>query len=262
MAIVQQTSHAGEWVGPIVGRRAELEAARQLLRELSNGPAHLVYEGPAGIGKSTVWAAALAIARNEGATVLVTRPSTGDTAVPWAGLSDLLGPVGPEVMAPLPEPQRRAVEIALSQREPESSPLDELSVRLGTLAVLQALAGGGPLVLAIDDLQWLDTATTGVLAFALKRVAPASVGLLAALRVAAGDPLADAGPTEVGENQLLAALHDDTITRLGVRTTHRGPAARHRPRPAGRRRFARRRRRDLPDQRRKPAVRDRARPLG
>jgi DNA-binding CsgD family transcriptional regulator len=214
MAIVHRTSQAGDWVGPIVGRRAELDAARQFLGDLSNGPAHLVYEGPAGIGKSTVWAAALGLARNEVSAVLVTRPSTGDTAVPWAGLSDLLGSVGPDTLASLPEPQRRAIEIALSRREPEANPLDELSVRLGTLAILQALAGGGPLVLAIDDLQWLDSATSGVLAFALRRVAPARVGLLAAHRVAAGDPLADAQPAAA--DPLLAAMHDDSVTRVIV----------------------------------------------
>ena len=93
--------------------------------------------------------------------MLVTQPSTGDADVPWAGLSDLLGAVGPEAMSELPEPQRRAIEIALSRREPDTSPLDELSVRLGTRAVLQTLAEAEPLVVAIDDLQWLDAATTG-----------------------------------------------------------------------------------------------------
>ena len=216
MVIVQRTSHAGEWVAPVVGRRAELEVARQFLGGLSNGSAHLVFEGPAGIGKSTVWAAALGLARNDGAIVLVTRPSNADTAVPWAGLSDLLGSVEPTTLAALPEPQRRAVEIALSRREPDAGPFDELSVRLGTLAVLHALAGDGPVILAIDDLQWLDSATSGVLAFALKRVAPARVGLLAAHRVAAGDPLADAGSAGGAKIQLLAALHDDSLTRAAI----------------------------------------------
>jgi DNA-binding CsgD family transcriptional regulator/Tfp pilus assembly protein PilF len=216
MAIVQRTSHAGEWVGPVVGRRAELDAARQLLGDLSNGAAHLVFEGPAGIGKSTVWAAAVGLAKSEGATVLVSRPATGDAALPWAGLSDLLGSVAPDAIGELPEPQRRAVEVALARREPETAPLDELGVRLGTLAILQALATDRPVVVAIDDVQWLDAATAGVLAFALKRVEPARVGLVAAQRVAAGDPLADAESGEGLSSALLGALHDSGLTKVRV----------------------------------------------
>jgi DNA-binding CsgD family transcriptional regulator len=216
MTIVRHTSHKGEWVGPVVGRRAELDAVRQQLGDLSNGPAHLVFEGPAGIGKSTVWAAAVGLARSEGATVLATRPSIGDATVPWAGLSDLLGETSADALAGLTDPQRRAIEIVLSRREPESSPLDELSVRLGVRAMLQALAGAAPLVLAIDDLQWLDAATTSVLAFALKRVEPARVGLLGGLRVSAGDPLAEAERGGTSDNELVAALRDDAVTRVRV----------------------------------------------
>jgi DNA-binding CsgD family transcriptional regulator len=216
MAIVQRTSHTGEWVGPVVGRRAELDAARQLLGDLSNGPAHLVFEGPAGIGKSTVWAAAVGLAKSEGATVLVSRPATGDAAVPWAGLSDLLGTIASDAIGGLPEPQRRAVEVALARREPETTPLDELGVRLGTRAILQALASERPVVVAIDDAQWLDAASAGVLAFALKRVEPARVGLVAAQRVAAGDPLAESESAEGPQSALLSALQDSGLTKVRV----------------------------------------------
>ena len=206
MTIVQRTSHTGEWVGPLVGRRVQMDAVRQFLSELPSGPSHLVLEGPAGIGKSTIWAAALGAARSNGHAVLATRPAAGDASVPWAGLSDLLGTVAATTLDALPEPQRRALDIALARREPDSSPLDELSVRLATVGVLSGLSESGPVVVAVDDLQWLDAASTGVLAFALRRVG-GRVGLLASYRTA-GDPLGDAAePTrDPGKDPVIEAL--------------------------------------------------------
>ena len=76
------------------------------------------------------------------------------------------------------------------------------------LACLRGCLSEGPVLVAIDDVQWLDEASLDALAFALRRVAggPLSV-LLAARTGAAADPLtAGAPPPSAGWRELLAAV--------------------------------------------------------
>lgn len=56
----------------------------------------------------------------------------------------------------MPEPQRRALAIALVKVEPGPDGLDQRAVAAACLSVLRTLSAAGPVVVAIDDLQWLD----------------------------------------------------------------------------------------------------------
>ena len=69
-----------------------------------------------------------------------------------------------------PRPQQRALDAALFRTEVEGSPPDQRAVSLATLAVLRALAGSSPVIIAIDDIQWLDAASVRVLSFAARRL--------------------------------------------------------------------------------------------
>ena len=73
-------------------------------------PVVVVVEGPAGIGKTTRWLAAVDDARRRGYRVLLARPAEAEQQLSYVALTDLLGGVEAEVLATLPEPQRRAVE--------------------------------------------------------------------------------------------------------------------------------------------------------
>ena len=89
----------------------------------------------------------------------------------------------------MPAPQRRALEVALLRREPEQTGVDQLAVSLATLQVLRTLAADAPVVVGIDDLQWLDGATTRVLAFVLRRLGDERLGLVVSVRAEHADRL-------------------------------------------------------------------------
>jgi tetratricopeptide (TPR) repeat protein len=173
----------------VLGRQAELEQLTAMLDAVVAGPRAVVVEGPAGIGKTTVWQAALQAARTRSFTVLAARATQTEATLPFAGLIDLLEGVPEAGLSELPAPQRRALEVALLRREPEQTGVDQLAVSLATLQVLRAVAADAPVVVGIDDLQWLDGATARVLAFALRRLGDERLGLVVSVRAEHADRL-------------------------------------------------------------------------
>ena len=120
----------------------------------------VVLEGEAGLGKTTLFEAAL---RETSARVLRCRPAPAETQLAFAALTDLLADVP---LPELPGPQRRALEVALQRRGAGAVPPDVRAIAGGFLGTLRALE---PVVVAIDDAQWLDAPSRGVLEFALRR---------------------------------------------------------------------------------------------
>ena len=88
----------------------------------------------------------------------------------FVGLADLIGGVVPDVLPQLPRPQRRALEAALALSESEGPPAEEGVVAFAFLSTLRKLAVGNRLLLAIDDVQWLDAPSLAMLRFALPRL--------------------------------------------------------------------------------------------
>jgi DNA-binding CsgD family transcriptional regulator len=166
----------------VVGRERELEAAAQLLESLEGGAAALVFEGEPGIGKTTVLAEAVGRAPDH-CLVLSARPTKAEAQLAFAGLSDLLQPVVDRVLPDLPEPQRRAIAVALLREEPGPSGLDQRAVCAATLSVMRALSEEAPVVIAIDDVQWLDRSSARVLEFVVRRIEALPVGIVACERV-------------------------------------------------------------------------------
>ena len=74
----------------IVGREEELSSLQAFVDQARHGPATLVVEGVAGIGKSTLWEAGVEHARAQGLTVLSSRPAEAERALGHVGLVDLL----------------------------------------------------------------------------------------------------------------------------------------------------------------------------
>ena len=147
-------------------------------------------EGVPGIGKTTLWRDALDSARRRGYRVLVTAPGEPDSMLAFAGLGDLLEGDLDLAQAGLPDPQRNALAAALSlDGGSEAGSPDPLALPRAVRTVLRSIAANGPLVVAIDDEQWLDRASARVLAFALCRLRDDPVCVLLTRRVQSGGAL-------------------------------------------------------------------------
>src|SRR5581483_3846693 len=147
-------------------------------------PSALVLEGEAGIGKTTLFDAGLAAARQRGFAVISCRPAESEIQLAFAGLSDLLGPVLDDFLPGLPGPQRRAIRVALLLEESSGPPPDQRAVAAATLGALRLLARERRLLVAVDDAQWLDPSSAAAVGFAARRLGDASVALLVATRAA------------------------------------------------------------------------------
>jgi DNA-binding CsgD family transcriptional regulator len=172
---------APETTAAIVGRERELEAIDRLLAADGAGPAALVLDGEAGIGKTTVWDEGVARAQRLGYLTLTCRPAESEADLPFGALGDLLDGAPAEAAGSLAEPQRAALDAALL-RAPATAPLDRLAVSRACLEVLRGLAAAGPLLVAVDDVQWLDAPTASALEFALRRLDAPSARILVARR--------------------------------------------------------------------------------
>ena len=151
-------------------RLAEWRRVREFALSAGNSPAVLALQGEAGAGKSTLWRGGVAAAREAGRRVLRTEPSASEADMSFAGLSDLLSEVLPEVAADMPAPQLEALEVALLLRASGPQPPTAHAVGLATLAALRACASTGQVLIAIDDVQWLDDASIEALTFAFRRI--------------------------------------------------------------------------------------------
>ncbi len=105
----------------IIGRAAELSGFEGFLRDIEDGPTAVLLEGEVGIGKTVLWKEGLAAAAARSYQVLACRPIEAETQLAYAALGDLLAEVPDELLGELPEPQRRALEVALLRREPVGS---------------------------------------------------------------------------------------------------------------------------------------------
>jgi DNA-binding CsgD family transcriptional regulator len=175
--------------GEVVGRDAELAAITRFLGIPPAGCAGLLLAGEAGIGKSTVWTHAVEAARSRALHVLACRCAQPEAKLSFSALGDLLGPVLDEGALRLPPPQAKALDVAMLRADPVDDALDTRAVCLGVLSALRELSASGGLLLAIDDIQWLDAGTAGILQFALRRLETEPVAVVASLRRPSGDGL-------------------------------------------------------------------------
>src|SRR6516162_10962596 len=105
-------------VTALIGRDEALGAIRGFLEAVDRGPAALVLSGEAGIGKTVLWEEGLALAEAGHCRVLSCRGIGAEAALSFAGLSDLLASVMPEVADSLLLLRRQALEVALLLADP------------------------------------------------------------------------------------------------------------------------------------------------
>ena len=171
----------------LIGRDDEVERLREFLDASAlDAPRALVLEGEAGIGKSTLWLRGLELARERRLRVLSSQPAEAERKLALAGLGDLLEGALDEVLPALAPPRGRALEVALLLEEAED-PLAPRALGVAVRSALELLADAQPLLVAVDDVQWLDPSSTDALAFALRRMA-APMHLLLARRSGTSSP--------------------------------------------------------------------------
>ena len=167
----------------VVGRERELAAALVFLESITSGPRVLLLEGEAGIGKTTIWFEAVRAAERRSYRVLRARPAESEAKLSYAALADIVGPAFDETRALLPAPQERALAATLLRVTTDES-ADPRTTATALVSVLTALARDRPVLVAIDDVQWVDSASERALEFAARRF-PAQLGLLVARRTGA-----------------------------------------------------------------------------
>ena len=167
----------------LVGRDAEVARLRDLLATPADLPQALVLEGPAGIGKTAVWSYGLEACGGD-VHALSCRPAGSEVQLAFAALGDLVEPVADLVLPQLAAPRRAALEVALLRREgPAPNPR---AVGLALLEALRRLAQTQPVIVGVDDLQWLDPASEHALQFAFRRLAAERIALIATERIEGG----------------------------------------------------------------------------
>ncbi len=190
----------------ILGRDEELGFLNAFLDGTDRGVRGLVLEGEAGVGKSTLWTAGLESAEQRGFQVLSSRPAEAERGLPHVVLADLLEDVVEKVLPTLSAPRRLALERALLMDSAPEYELDPRALAVAVRASFQVLAEERPLVVAVDDTQWVDSSSARALAFGLRRLRSEHILLLLARRL-----------DERGEGPAVAeAFEPDAVERLRV----------------------------------------------
>ena len=166
----------------VIGREREIAEANGFLADVAQRSRGLLLAGEPGMGKTTIWSAVVDEAVERGFGVLVARPSEAEAELAFSVLTDLFAAVENPTLAELPGVQRAALEQALRRGE-TGSPVDPVAVALAVLGALRLLSASSPLIVAVDDLQWVDAPSLRALTYAFRRLEDAPVGLVASVRV-------------------------------------------------------------------------------
>ena len=162
----------------VIGRDAEQQAIGAFLDSVQHGAGALVLAGPAGSGKTTLLRAASGMAAARGYTVLSTTPARSDMRLAFAGLADLLEPHWNAVAGELPRPQARVLGVAMVLEDAPALPPEPRTIATAFRAALTVLARSAPVLVVIDDAQWLDPPSAMAAGFAIRRMDDERVGLL------------------------------------------------------------------------------------
>ncbi|MFD9368494.1 AAA family ATPase [Streptomyces sp. NPDC060020] len=191
--------------GPLVGRDAELDRIDAFLSGSVRSGRPLLLLGDAGVGKTALLATAADRAAARGMRVLAATGVEYRAGLSYGGLVQLLG----AVTAGQPSMVLGSALTAVQGRGAGPAPHHD-AVAEGLLTVLRRLPDGGPVLLAVDDVQWLDPASAQVLGQVARRLDGAGVGMLCTARPGAegyfdhgGLPVLDVAPLSAAASERL-----------------------------------------------------------
>jgi DNA-binding CsgD family transcriptional regulator len=166
----------------VAGRDEEREVVATFLAAAASSTALLTLHGDAGIGKTTVCRHLVAQARASGTLVLECRPTVVEQTLSFAALTDLLAPVDDAAFDLLPPPQRDALAAATLRAVVSGSAPEPRIIGTALASLLALLADRTPLLVVVDDEQWLDPPSHQALTFALRRADGLRLGLVSSRR--------------------------------------------------------------------------------
>lgn len=187
-----------------VGRSDELQVLQATLEHARTRPAVLVLDGEAGIGKTSLCRAAVDTAADYGFTVLTTSGAAAEMSLAWAALADLLAGVDESALARLSPLHRQALGAVDAGYDGPGG--DERLVATAFGAALEQQYQQQPVLIAIDDAQWIDDSSRLALGFAIRRLT-GPVALLVAYR---------SGPGGVTDLSWAQPADPQTVTRLSL----------------------------------------------
>ena len=165
----------------LVGRDAERARLRRVLVNARAGRSGvLVVSGEAGVGKSALLDDAVEAA--DGLRVVHVVGVEAEAAMPYGRCSMLPAVPGGDRRAS--GSPRQALEGALALGPAADG--DRFAIGAATLSLLAADVRDAPLLVVIDDAQWLDSASAASLAFALRRLEADDIAVLIGLRTGEG----------------------------------------------------------------------------
>jgi ATP/maltotriose-dependent transcriptional regulator MalT len=165
--------------------------------------------GDSGLGKTALLDHAAREAADAGVAVLRSRSVPEEDRVPFAALGHLLRDEQAAALDRLPEPARTALAVALGRAT--GAPPAAVAVAAGVVALLASVAErDGGVLLALDDVQWMDEPSLTALLFALRRLDRDGIAALLAARAVPDRGLFGHG-LEVRE---LAPLDDQAAARV------------------------------------------------
>ncbi|MEW2290681.1 AAA family ATPase [Streptomyces sp. NPDC047841] len=198
----------------LVGREADLSFIQSFFAGSEVQGAAMLLSGEAGVGKSAVLDAVATGAVHNGVRVLRAAGVQFEADISYAGLNQLLVPLF-DYLDVLDNPHRDALRVAVGIGS--GPPPDRLLTSTAVLLLLRLISAETPLLVVVDDLPWLDRATTAVLGFVARRLVGSRIGFLAASREGSDSFFESSGLTEhrlrplddASSAELLALAHPD-----------------------------------------------------
>ncbi|WP_164992309.1 LuxR family transcriptional regulator [Streptomyces sp. L2] len=191
------------------GRPAVLARARAAL-----AAGGLVLTGHLGAGRSTLLSALAEECAASGHRVLRCAPARSDRRLPHLGLIDLMAQVRDEELDHLWDPERALLDGVLRRGAGTARPEGGeqlLTLHLALLRVFTELARPCPLLLVVDDAQWLDEPSADALSFVARRSTGGRLAVAAAVRTDPGAGAVHPRPQAAGT----APPHDADVGRHG-----------------------------------------------